>query len=100
MEGINSLGNLESDWNCCRFVTFEVKNPFMSLEEKINKLREPHRKQVEELVDSLLEKTPEKDRPVLTSWFGGLKHLKGKYTAIELQRKAFEWRIKNVSGRH
>ena len=71
----------------------------MTLEEKIKKLREPYRKQVEELVDSLLKKTPEKDGPVLTSWFGGLKHLKGKYSAIELKRKASELRIDNVSGR-
>jgi len=69
------------------------------LEAKIKKLPEGVLPQVEDYIDYLLNKynnpgevkTEEKEK-FKFDWEGGLKHLKSKYTSVELQHKAMDWR--------
>lgn len=63
------------------------------LERKVNKLPEELQRQVADFVDFLLTKNnsqAQKRTPTL-SWFGGLKELRNKYTALELQKKIIDW---------
>lgn len=63
-----------------------------TLAEKIKKLPPELQEKVENFVRSLVEKQEEKPRrkPNL-KWRGALKHLRNKYTSVELQHKALEW---------
>jgi len=52
-------------------------------------------KKMEEKVDFLISKYPEREvvgKKFKFDWEGGLSHLKGKFTSVELQHKALEWR--------
>jgi hypothetical protein len=64
------------------------------LEMKISKLPPHLQKEVERFVDSLAESNPQKewDGPEF-KWEGALKHLRDKYTSVELQHKISDWRI-------
>ena len=63
-----------------------------TLEEKIRKLPPELRQEVEEFVETLLEKTHEKKQNKLRlNWRGGLRELRDKYTSVELQHKLLEW---------
>ncbi len=64
------------------------------VEVKIKRLPQSLKKEVEDFVDFLIEKKCKKTskKPTL-SWIGGLKEFKDRYTSLELQKKANEWRI-------
>jgi len=65
----------------------------MEVEEKIKKLPPELHKEVEDYVDFLLQKTEKKTGKKLgLEWIGGLKEYRDKYTSLELQKKALEWR--------
>jgi Uncharacterized conserved small protein len=65
----------------------------MGVEEKIKKLPPELHKEVEDYVDFLLQKTEKKTGKKLgLEWIGGLKEYRDKYTSLELQKKALEWR--------
>ena len=65
----------------------------MGVEEKIKKLPPELHKEVEDYVDFLLQKTEKKPGKKLgLEWLGGLKEYRDKYTSLELQKKALEWR--------
>lgn len=63
------------------------------VEVKIKQLPQVLQQEVEDFVDFLLEKKVRKKtkKPKL-NWIGGLKEFKDKYTALDLQKKAAEWR--------
>jgi len=64
-----------------------------AIEEKIKKLPPDLRKEVEDFVDFLLEKTKyKKEKNPKLNWIGGLREYRDKYTSLELQKKALEWR--------
>ena len=66
-----------------------------SLAEKIERLPPELRDRLGAFVDELLtlipEKEPSKKRPRL-AWAGGLAESRDRYTSVELQHKALEWR--------
>lgn len=62
------------------------------LEEKIKKLPSYMRNDVEEYVDKLLSKKNKQTSKLKFDWEGGLSDLSEKYTSIELQHKAKEYR--------
>ena len=62
------------------------------LEEKIRRLPPDAQRQVEQFVDSLVER--QKNKPAGTlklRWRGALRDLRDKYTSVELQHKVLEW---------
>lgn len=65
----------------------------MEVEEKIKRLPPNLQREVMDFVEFLLKRTEgrEKKKPKL-SWIGGLKEYRDRYTSLELQRKALEWR--------
>jgi hypothetical protein len=64
-----------------------------SVELKLKKLPRDLKDEVEDYVDYLLERKCKKNakKPNL-NWIGGLREFKDQYTALELQKKADEWR--------
>lgn len=69
-----------------------------TLEEKIRALPPESQQKVEDFLDSLLsEKKVTEKRQLKLDWKGGLKHLRDKYTSVELQHKVLEWRDNDVS---
>ena len=69
------------------------------LDKKIKKLPQEKQRQVIEYVDLLIakyekkaENKGKKKHRFKFDWKGGLSELKDKYTSIELQKKALEWR--------
>ncbi len=64
-----------------------------SVETKIKQLPDEMQKEVEDFVDFLLHKkgAKKKKTPKL-DWVGGLRKYRNQYTALELQKKALEWR--------
>ncbi len=65
------------------------------LEEVIKRLSPELRQKVEHFVRSLLEKnTQRKKQKPKFEWAGALKHLRGKYTSIELQHEILKDRMK------
>ena len=64
-----------------------------TLIEKIKKLPPKHLQEVEDFVKSLIEKRSIKaGRKLRQDWAGGLKEYRDRYTSLELQKKALEWR--------
>jgi mRNA-degrading endonuclease RelE of RelBE toxin-antitoxin system len=64
------------------------------IEEKLKKLPSNLQKEVMDFISFLLEKEKKrkkKGKPNL-NWIGGLKEYRDKYTSLELQKKALEWR--------
>lgn len=63
------------------------------IEEKLKQLPPDLRKEVTDLIDSLLSKqaSRRKKKPTV-EWIGGLKECRDQYTSVELQKKASEWR--------
>jgi len=60
---------------------------------KIKQLPQVLQKEVKDFVDFLLEKrVRKKSKKPNLNWIGGLKEFKDKYTSLELQKKAAEWR--------
>jgi mRNA-degrading endonuclease RelE of RelBE toxin-antitoxin system len=73
----------------------------MEVEEKIKRLPPNLQKEVMDFVDFLLEREERKPKrkPTLR-WVGALKHLRDKYTSVELQHKILEWWIEDELDRH
>lgn len=61
---------------------------------KLEELPDDLKKEVLDYMEFLLLKyhKKEKKEKFRFDWEGGLSELKGKYTSIELQHKALEWR--------
>jgi len=70
-----------------------MSNSSKSLLELVNNLPPHFHKEVKDFVENLM---PKKDRKTSTTlrqdWAGALKDYKNKYTSLELQKKALEWR--------
>ena len=65
-----------------------------SLEEKIEKLPPELQDEVIVFIEQLIEKkrSKKKGRKLRQDWAGALAKYRDKYTSIELQKKALEWR--------
>ena len=60
---------------------------------KVSRLPQELQREVEDFVEFLLAKHPAKrNRKPTFSWFGALKEFRDQYTALQLQKKANEWR--------
>ncbi|MBS4027261.1 MAG: DUF2281 domain-containing protein [Ignavibacteriales bacterium] len=66
-----------------------------SLEEKIQQLPPELQKEVEQIVQSLWEKSQhtKRQKPKF-EWAGALKHLRDQYTSVELQHEILQERMK------
>jgi hypothetical protein len=65
----------------------------MGIEEKIKQLPPELHREVEDYIDFLVQKTQKmRGRKLKLDWIGGLKEYRDKYTSLELQKKALEWR--------
>lgn len=63
--------------------------------DKIRKLPPSLRGEAEDYIDFLLNKKQiKKRRKLRQDWAGSLKDISNRYTSVELQKKALEWRIK------
>lgn len=68
-------------------------NTEKTLQNKISELSPELRREVEELVEFLLSKQRGKAGSKLKQdWSGALRDFRNKYTSLELQKKALEWR--------
>jgi len=64
-----------------------------TLEEMIKKLPPELQQEVEDFIRFLMEKRVKKyGRPLRQDWAGALKGYRDRYTSLELQKKALEWR--------
>ena len=71
-----------------------------SLNEMVKKLPPERQAEVIDFVEFLLVKESRKPRPKMKcDWAGGLEDLRGKYSSVELQHKAGEWRAENEISR-
>jgi len=63
------------------------------IEQKLKQLPPNLYEEVIDFIDFLISKkvSKRKKKPKL-DWIGGLKEYRDKYTSIELQKKALEWR--------
>jgi len=65
-----------------------------SIEERSNELPPELRREVEDFIESLVEKRRKRPRAKPNfGWAGALKDLRDRYTSVELQHKIAEWRI-------
>lgn len=63
------------------------------VEEKIKQLSPELKSEVLDFINFLLERSKkEPGKKLSLDWAGGLKEYKNKYTSLELQKKALEWR--------
>ncbi len=66
-----------------------------SIEKKLKDLPPSTMPLLDAFIDDLLKKSKRsKSQPLLQDWAGGLKDFKAQFTALELQKKALEWRAK------
>jgi hypothetical protein len=64
-----------------------------NIEEMVKKLTPELKQEVEDFVNFLIEKKARKrGRKLRQDWAGALKDYRDKYTSLELQKKALEWR--------
>jgi len=64
-----------------------------SLEEMIRQLTPELQQEVADFVEFLLEKRARKrGKPLRQDWAGALREYRDQYTALDLQKKALEWR--------
>lgn len=67
-----------------------------TLEEKIKILGPEEYKEAESLIDEIIRRRRSSEpRKLKLDWKGGLRHLKDRYTSVDLQHKASEWKIEN-----
>lgn len=65
----------------------------LTLEEKIRALPTELQQKVEDFMESLIRRRAKKEKRMMKlDWRGGLKHLRDKYSSVELQHKSLEWR--------
>lgn len=64
------------------------------IQTKLDELSEELKKEVIDYIDFLIIKHHKKEKKgkLKFNWEGGLSDLKDKYTSVELQHKAMEWR--------
>lgn len=62
------------------------------VEERIKQLPPDLRREVEDFVEFLLEKKRRHGRRLRQDWAGALSDYRDRYTSVELQKKAMEWR--------
>ncbi|MGB9774971.1 MAG: DUF2281 domain-containing protein [Anaerolineae bacterium] len=63
-----------------------------SLVEMIEALPPELQQEVREFVHSLVKRTPRPVRRLRQDWAGALREYRDRYTALELQKQATEWR--------
>lgn len=64
-----------------------------SLDDKISQLPPELRKEVMDFIDYLLQKTKRPEgRKLQLTWAGALRDYRDRFTSLELQKKALEWR--------
>jgi Protein of unknown function (DUF2281) len=64
-----------------------------AIRKKLEELPADLEKEVLDFIDFLLQKHRKKtEKRFLFDWEGGLSEFKDKYTSVELQHKASEWR--------
>jgi hypothetical protein len=64
-----------------------------TLEELVRELSPGMQEEVREFAQYLLEKRSKgKKKYLAQTWAGGLKDFRSRYTSLELQKKALEWR--------
>jgi len=65
-----------------------------AIKTKLNELPENLKKEVLDFIEFLLQKHKKKmkKKRFKFDWEGGLSELKQKYSSVELQHKALEWR--------
>ncbi|HQU32188.1 MAG: DUF2281 domain-containing protein [Planctomycetia bacterium] len=64
-----------------------------TLEELIKQLPRELQEEVKDFTEFLLEKKKRKNGKILRQdWAGALEKYRDKYTSLELQKKALEWR--------
>lgn len=67
------------------------------LEQRIKELTPEEKFKLEEFLNSLVKnRKPKNIHKPTFKWAGGLMHLRDKYTAVELQHMANEWRTEGV----
>ncbi|MDP8239277.1 MAG: DUF2281 domain-containing protein [Candidatus Hatepunaea meridiana] len=82
-------------------VETEEKERVLTLEEKIRALSPELQQRLESIIDSLLSENDNKpEGQFKLDWKGDLRHLRDKFTSVELQHLALEWRNEDVSTRH
>lgn len=63
-----------------------------SLDEMISKLPPEYQQEVIDFIDFLFtKKISKKSKKPKLDWIGGLKEYRDQFTALELQKKAWEW---------
>ena len=63
-----------------------------SLEELAKELPPEPQEEVCDFAQFLLDtKVPQKQGKLRLTWAGALRHLRDRYTSLELQKKSFEW---------
>jgi hypothetical protein len=69
-------------------------NHYKAIEQKISSIPPFMINELEAYIDYLLQKVkvPVKKKKLKQNWAGALKEYKKKYSAVELQKKALEWR--------
>jgi len=71
----------------------EGGEPMQALKDLIEQLPPDLQKEVRDFVAFLLERRRRKyGRKLRQDWAGALRNYRDQYTALELQRKALEWR--------
>lgn len=69
------------------------RNRMETVAQKIEKLPKALQREVLDYIDFLLsKKTNKKKKKPKLDWMGGLKEYRDQYTALDLQKKALEWR--------
>ena len=65
-----------------------------SIETKLKKLPDYLKEEVEDFIDLLIvkKKVSKKKKLPKLDWIGGLKEYRNQYKAVDLQKKASEWR--------
>jgi len=71
----------------------DIQSKETVLHQKIRDLPPDIQQEVIDFIEFLVQKRAGKRKKKLSlSWMGGLKEYRDKYTALELQKKALEWR--------
>lgn len=72
-----------------------MRSKMPKLKEKIDQLPPKLKNEVDDFIDFLIDKyKKDKSTTLKQDWSGALKEYKNKYTSMQLQEKAKEWRKK------
>ncbi len=64
----------------------------MQIEQRIKELPIELRHEVEDFVEFLIQRRSKPAKKLRQDWAGALKDYRHRYTSLELQKKALEWR--------